>query len=151
MFPWGAGAFAGRNRGYPVSVGLVFAWTGTFLSLTAVGWAVQGGIRAYRAFGARRSSAPVPGQPIERLGADACRLRAKLEAAENEMTFTQFKAARVGALRGAYLDVLSDTCERLEIRPPTANRSSVVPLADIYRAEAALRERGLDVRRQIAT
>jgi hypothetical protein len=129
-------------------VGLVFAWTGTFLSLTAVGWAVQGGVRLYRAFGARRSSAPVPGQPIEQLGADACRLRARLAAAENEMRFTQYKAARVRAVRGAYLDVLSAICERLEVRPPAASRG-VVPLTEIYRAEAALRERGLDVRRQV--
>jgi len=108
----------GANAGTFKVVGLVFAWTGTFLSLTAVGWAVQGGVRLYRAFGERRSSAPMPGQPIEQLGADACRLRARLEAAENEMRFTQYKAARVFALRGAYLDVLSATCERLEVRRP---------------------------------
>ena len=130
-------------------VGLAFAWTGTFLSLTAVGWAVQGGVRLYRALDARRSSALVPGQPIERLAADACRLRARLEAAENEMRFTQYKAARVWAVRGAYLDVLSAICEQLEVRPPAASVGSVVPLTEIYRAEAALRERGLDVRRQI--
>jgi hypothetical protein len=130
-------------------VGLVFAWTGTFLSLTAVGWAVQGGVRLYRAFGARRSPALMPGQPIEQLGADACRLRARLEAAENEMRFTQYKAARVRAVRGAYLDVLSAICQQLEVRPPAASRGSVVPLTEIYRAEAALRERGLDVRRQV--
>jgi hypothetical protein len=130
-------------------VGLVFAWTGTFLSLAAAGWAVQGGVRLYRAFGARHSSAPVPGRPIEQLGADAGRLRARLEAAENEMRLTRFKAARVYALRGAYLDVLAAACERLEVRPPAAPGGTLVPLAEIYRAEAALRERGLDVRRQI--
>ena len=132
-------------------MGLAFAWTGTFLSLAAIGWAVQGGVRLRRALGARRSPlpVPVPGQPIERLGADACRLRARLEAAENEMRFTQYKAARVSALRGAYLDVLSAMCERLEVRPPGATGGTLVPRAEIYRAEAALRERGLDVRRQI--
>ena len=129
----------------------MFAWTGTFLSLAAAGWAVQGGVRLYRAFGARHSSVPVPvpGRPIEHLGADAGRLRASLEAAENEMSFTRFKAARVYALRGAYLDVLAAACERLEVRPPAASGGTFVPLAEIYRAEAALRERGLDVRRQI--
>jgi hypothetical protein len=139
----------GATAGTFKIVGLVFAWTGTFLSLAALGWAVQGGVRLYRAFGARRSPVPTPGQPIEQLGADACRLRARLEAAENEMRFTRYKAARVWAVRGAYLDVLSAICERLEVRPPVASRGSVVPLAEIYRAEAALRERGLDVRRQI--
>jgi hypothetical protein len=136
----------GPAAGTTLSVGLAFAWIGTFLSLTAVGWAVQGGIRLYRAFGTRRPAGPVPGQPIERLGADVCRLRAELEAAENEMRFTRFKAARVTALRGAYLDVLSAMCERLDVRPPAAARNAPVPLTDIYRAEAALRERGLDVR-----
>jgi hypothetical protein len=145
------------TAGTRYSVGLVFAWVGTFLSLTALGWAVRGGIRLYRAFGARRSPGPGPGpalmpdEPIERLGADVGRLRARLEAAENEMTFTRFKAARVSALRGAYLDVLSAMCERLDVRPPTAKGGAGVPLAEIYRAEAALRERGLDVRRQIPT
>jgi hypothetical protein len=137
------------TAGYRYNVGLVFAWAGTFLSLTALGWAVRGGIRLCRAFGARRSPVPVPGEPIERLGADVCRLRARLETAENEMTFTRFKAARVSALRGAYLDVLSAICQRLEVRPPAGNGGPAVPLAEIYRAEAALRERGLDVRRQI--
>jgi hypothetical protein len=137
---------SGPSRGYRVSVGLAFAWIGTFLSLTAVGWAVQGGVRLYRAVGTRGSAGPLPGQPIERLGADVCRLRAELEAAENEMQFTRFKAARVTALRGAYLDVLSATCERLEVRPPAPAGNAPVPLTEIYRAEAALRERGLDVR-----
>jgi hypothetical protein len=58
-----------------------------------------------------------------------------------------FKAARVRALRAAYLDVLFATCERLEVSPPTPAGSTAVPLAEIYRAEAALRGRGLDVRR----
>jgi hypothetical protein len=150
MFPSIRGQMPGGRAGTTDIVGLAFAWTGAFLSLTAVGWAVQGGVRLYRAWGARRSPEPAPGQPIEQLGADACRLRARLEAAENEMRFTQHKAARVWAVRGAYLDVLSAICERLEVRPPAVSRGTVVPLTEIYRAEAALRERGLDVRRQIA-
>jgi hypothetical protein len=131
-------------------MGLAFAWIGTFLSLTVVGWAVLGGIRLYRALAVPRPSAPLPGEPIERLGANLCRLRRKLEAAENE-TFTPFKAARVHALRGAYVDVLSNACERLEVPPPAARSNTVVPLTEIYRAEAALRECGLDVRRQVPT
>jgi hypothetical protein len=91
----------------------------------------------------------VLGEPIERLGADLCRLRGKLEAAENEM-FIPFKAARVRALRAAYVDVLSAACDRLEVPPPAARGNSTVPLIEIYRAEAALRECGLDVRRQVA-
>ena len=129
-------------------MGLAFAWIGVFLSLTAIGWAVQGSVRLYRALAGSRSRAPVPGEPIERLGANLCRLRSKLEAAENE-PLTPFKAARLRALRGAYVDVLSTACERLEIPPPAARGNTAVPLTEIYRAEAALRQCGLDVRRQV--
>jgi hypothetical protein len=118
------------------------------MSLTGLGWAVLGGIRLYRRLAARRRSAPVPGEPIERLGANLCRLRAKLEAAENE-AFTPYKAARVRALRGAYTDVLSAACRCLEVPPPAARGDAAAPLTEIYRAEAALRDRGLDVRRQL--
>ncbi|MBV9449521.1 MAG: hypothetical protein JO345_26865 [Streptosporangiaceae bacterium] len=130
-------------------MGLVFAWTGTFMSLAAVGWAVLGGVRLYQKFAGTRSSEPVPEEPIELLGANLCRLHSKLEAEENEMFLTPFKAARLRALRGAYVDVLSTACERLGVPPPVTPSHTAVPLAEIYRAEAALRERGLDVRRQI--
>src|SRR5207237_5027147 len=124
-------------------VGLALAWIGTFISLTALGWAVLGGIRlsralralrahrAPRAHATRRSSALVTGEPIECLGANLCRLRRKLDAAENEMSATPFKAARVHALRGAYVDVLSAACDRLEVPPPAARGNSTVPLTEI--------------------
>ena len=131
-------------------MGVAFAWIGTFLSLTAVGWAVQGCIRLYRTYAGRRSATPAPREPIERVGVNLCRLRRKLEAAEND-TSTPFKAARVLALRGAYVDVLSTACEQLEVTPPAARGGTVAALTEIYRAEAALRERGLDVRRQVPT
>ena len=133
----------------------MFAWIGVFLCPTALGRAVLGGIRVSRVLSARRSSAPVPGrpapmpgQPAEWLGASLCRLHAKLEAAENETGFTLFKAARVRALRAACIDVLPATCERLEISPP-ASGTTAIPLTEIYRAEAALRGCGLDVRRPL--
>jgi hypothetical protein len=85
-------------------------------------------------------------EPIERLGANLCRLRLKLETVENE-PLTPYKAARVRALRGAYVDVLSAACECLDVAPPAAPGGTAVPLAEIYRAEVALRDRGLDVRR----
>jgi hypothetical protein len=91
----------------------------------------------------------MPGQPVQWLGANLCRLHAKLEAAENEAGFTVFKAARVRALRAAYLDVLSATCERLEVSPPASSGTAAIPLTEIYRAEAALRGCGLDVRRPL--
>jgi hypothetical protein len=129
---------------------LALEWTGTFLSLTILGAAVLGGARLYRAIARSRSSAPVPGEPVERLGANLFRLRTKLEAAENE-AFTPYKAARVRALRGAYVDVLAMACAQLEVPPPAARSSTAVPLTEIYRAEAALRACGLDVRRRVPT
>jgi hypothetical protein len=127
--------------------GLAFAWAGVFLLPTALGWAVLGGVRLHRRLTERRLSVPPRPEPIELLGSRLCRLRAELEAAENEMTAPFFKAARVRAMRGAYLDLLSAACARLEVRPPATPGADTAPLAEIYRAEAALRDRGLDVRR----
>ncbi len=130
-------------------MGPVFAWVGTFMSLAVVGWAVLGGVRLCRKFAGIRSPRPVLGEPIEVLGANLCRLHSRLEAEENEMLLTPFKAARLRALRGAYVDVLSAACERLGVPPPVTPSDTAASLAEIYRAEAALRECGLDVRRQI--
>jgi hypothetical protein len=85
----------------------------------------------------------VPVEPIERLGARLCRLHAQLEDLETRSDVPH-KGIRLRALRGAYLDLLRTACERLEASPPPAGDH--VPQAEIYRAEAGLRERGLDVR-----
>ncbi|MGH3186022.1 MAG: hypothetical protein ACRDPY_13875 [Streptosporangiaceae bacterium] len=50
------------------------------------------------------------------------------------------------ALRLAYTDALSSACGRLDISPPQGGDHAAQ--AEIYRVEAALRERGLDVRRE---
>ena len=122
---------------------------GISLFLPSLGWAALGGIRLCHALAAHRSSTPVLREPIERLGTNLYRLRRRLDAAENEM-FTPFKAARVRALRAAYVDALSDACDELEVSPPTTRGNSTNLLIEIYRVEAALRECGLDVRRQVA-
>jgi hypothetical protein len=127
-------------------VGLAFAWIGVFMLPTALGWAVLGGVRLYRSVSSRRSAGPAPQEPIEELGARLCRLHAKLEAAENDCNPAPYKAARLRAMRGAYVDTLSVACERLEVSLPMARGTTAVPLTEIYRAEAALRECGLDVR-----
>lgn len=58
----------GARRGMPEFVGLAFAWICTFLSLTALGWAVLDGIRLYRKLAARRRPASATSEePIERL------------------------------------------------------------------------------------
>jgi hypothetical protein len=96
---------------------------------------------------ARRKAAAAPPEPIDRLQADLRRLRADLEATETRTGLTA-KHHRVQALRGAYLDALSAACRRLDVSPPTGGDRA--PLAEIYRAEAALRQRGLDVREPAA-
>lgn len=53
------------------------------------------------------------------------------------------KSHHLQAVRGAYADALAQACQRLGVPPPGGERAR---LADIYRTEAALRQRGLDVR-----
>ena len=121
---------------------------GVILLPTAVGYAILGSIRALGWAARRRSAAqaqahPVPPEPIGRLTARIRRLRAELEALETRSDVPA-KGIRLRALRGAYTDLLRVACERLEATPPPD--VDPVPQAEIYRVEAALRERGLDVR-----
>ncbi len=115
---------------------------------TALGYGVLGGIRGFRWAAERRSRArarvhPVTVEPLERLGARMRRLRAELEALETRTDVTA-KGVKLRAIRGAYLDLLRVACERLDVAP--LRPGDLVPQADIYRAEAGLRQRGLDVR-----
>ena len=116
---------------------------------TAAVFALIGAWRVAGWLGEARSKArfkALPPEPIERLEADLRRLRAELEATETRSSLTA-KYHRVQALRGAYADVLSSACRRLDISPPQGgDRASQ---ADIYRVEAALRQRGLDVRQEV--
>jgi len=118
---------------------------------TAAGYAIIGGFRgagwATRRWQARRYRLQAPAEPIERLGANLRRLRAELDAAETR-SGVPAKHLRLQALRGAYVDALCTACERLEVSPPSGGERT--PLAEIYRVEAALRERGLDVRQPVA-
>ena len=122
---------------------------------TAVGYGVIGSVRLLRWAGERRRSRlPVPEpEPIERLTGNLRRLRAELEAMETR-TGIPNKHVRVEALRGAYLDALGSACRRLGVSPPAAEGPPPVRLrvrqAEIYRVEAALRQRGLDVREPAA-
>lgn len=124
---------------------------------TALGYAIIAGFRGYRWSSRRwqerrrqRAALDQPAgsaEPIERLGARLRRLRAELNATETRPD-VPFKSVRLRALRGAYVDVLSVACERLDVPPPPAGDR--VPLTEIYRVEAALRQRGLDVREAAA-
>ena len=111
-----------------VCFALVYAWRGA-------GWLGE--------LWARRQARAAPPEPIDRLQADLRRLRAELEDTETRAGLTA-KQHRGQALRGAYLDALGTACERLEVSPPSGGDRT--PLAEIYRVEAALRQRGLDVR-----
>ena len=88
----------------------------------------------------------LPPEPVERLKADLRRLRSELEDTETRSGLTA-KHHRVQAVRGAYVDALSAACRRLDISPPRGGDRA--PQAEIYRVEAALRQRGLDVRQDV--
>ena len=100
---------------------------------------------------AEQQTRPQSPEPIEQLRANLARLRAQLEDMETRSD-QPAKNLRVRALRAAYVDRLIDACERLDVTPPASARArpESVKQSDIYRMEAALRERGLDVREPAA-
>jgi hypothetical protein len=108
---------------------------------TGCGCAWVLGRRLVRRLGERRGT-PVPGPPIERVSADLRRLHALLDAIENAPNVPG-KHVRCEATRAAYVDALMTACQQLDVAPPTGRP---VPRAEIYRVEADLRRRGLDVR-----
>ena len=124
--------------------GAAVEWIAIFMLPTAAVYAVLGSFRLARWAARRRSLSRAPVvEPIERIGTSLRRLRAELETAETRTDLTA-KSLRVRALRGAYLDTLTTACQRLGVSPPPGGDRA--PQAEIYRAEAALRQRGLDVR-----
>ena len=92
-------------------------------------------------------------EPIDRLAADLRRLRAQLEDMETRADVPH-KNLRLRALRGAYADALETACKRLNVDPPRnagpAGTGGQAYQAEIYRVEAELRRRGLDVREPAA-
>jgi len=113
---------------------------------TAAGFALIGVWRAGRWLAEVHRQArfqACPPESLERLEADLRRLRLELEDTETRSGLTA-KHHRVQALRGAYVDALSAACRRLDITPPVGGDRA--RQAEIYRVEAALRQRGLDVR-----
>ena len=132
-------------------MGLAAEFIAVVLLPTALGFGAIGAVRVLRWAGERRSR-PLVVEPIERLAARLRRLRAQVEDLETRPDVPH-KGLRLRALRAAYADSLITACERLEVSPPVGSQGAAprgptdrVPLAEIYRVEAALRERGLDVR-----
>jgi hypothetical protein len=123
-------------------VGRVLEFIFAIVLMPLAGYALIGAWRLARKIGEARYR-EVPPEPVERIEADLRRLRAELEDTETRAGLTA-KHHRVRALRGAYLDALGTACRRLEVSPPAGGDAA--PLAEIYRVEAALRQRGVDVR-----
>ena len=115
------------------------------LLMPAAGYALIAGWRGANWLAEKRHKPPPP-QPVDRLAANLRRLRAELNDTETWDGLIA-KQHRVQALRGAYIDTLTAACERLDVPPPPGDGA---PLAEIYRVEAALRQRGLDVRETAA-
>lgn len=115
------------------------------LPIAAV-YSLIGGGRLVTWISNQQTRPPVP-EPIERVRANLVRLRVQLEAMETRSDLPA-KNLRLRALRAAYVNALSDACQRLDVSPPADSRAhpESVKQSDIYRMEAALRERGLDVR-----
>ena len=109
---------------------------------TLAGFAIVLSMHGYHRFAEARLRPP-PAEPVDRIAKRLRRLRAELEATECGQRGPA-KRHHVLAARGAYIDTLTDACERLGVSPPAGGDRA--RQADIYRVEAALREHGLDVR-----
>jgi hypothetical protein len=119
--------------------------TAIVLPIAAV-YSLIGGGRLVKWISEQQTRAPAA-VPIERVRVNLVRLRAQLEAMETR-TDLPAKNLRLRALRAAYVDALCEACQRLDVSPPDGAQAhpESVRQSDIYRMEAALRERGLDVR-----
>jgi hypothetical protein len=75
------------------------------------------------------------------------RLRLEVIRVEEQSAPGPGRHLRLRALRAAYADSLFSACRALDV-PVSGAESAAGPLPDVetYRLEAALRERGLDVR-----
>jgi hypothetical protein len=113
-------------------------------------YSVIGGGRLLKWISEQQTRTPVP-EPIQQVREDLVRLRAELEAMETRSDLVA-KNLRLQALRAAYVDTLNDACRRLDISPPLGvpARGGTIRQSDIYRIEAALRERGIEVRETVA-
>jgi hypothetical protein len=127
-------------------MGSVLLWVFALLLPSLAGGAVLAVMRGWRradrvARQLRADRAPV--EPVTQVEARLRRLRAELEAMENQPGGTA-RRHKIIAVRGAYLDILTSACDRFGVPPPAGGDQA--RQAEIYRVEAALREHGLEVR-----
>jgi hypothetical protein len=120
----------------------VFAVFLPSLAMGAVLFAMRGWRRAAQRARQHRAD-QAPAEPLERAEARLRRLRAELEAVENQLGGTA-RRHRIVAVRGAYLDCLTAASQRCGVSPPAGGDRATQ--AEIYRVEAALRPHGVDVR-----
>jgi hypothetical protein len=92
----------------------------------------------------RRMPEETSREPIEQVAADLRRLRAQLEERENRPGASG-KGLKMRAVQVAYVQALTTACDELGVRPPVAGSNGQVGQAELYRVEAGLRERGLEV------
>ena len=121
----------------------------TVLPIAAI-YSLIGGGRLVRWI-SEQGSRPLPPEPVEKLRANLSRLRSELETMETRSDLPA-KNLRVRALRAAYVDALGTACQRFDISPPAGDAAGPerIRQSEIYRVEAALRQRGLDVREPAA-
>jgi hypothetical protein len=116
---------------------------------TLVGAALIGGVRLCgltRRWAINRRAVAAGAQvPLERLAADLRRLNQQVTRVEDAADMKPGRAVRVRALRSAYGESLLAACRALDVPDAPADGSRLA-LPEVYRLEAALRERGLDIR-----
>ena len=102
-------------------MGTAIELTVAILLPTAVGYALIGTVRGRRWIADRHSR--LPEEPVERLGADLCRLHAQLDATENAVGLFA-KNLRRNAVRAAYVDALTAACQSNARLPPNPTSTS---------------------------
>jgi hypothetical protein len=119
------------------------------LTPTLAGAALLGSLRLWRFLAGRRrlhrSPTGAVAVPLETLAAELRRLHRQLVRIEDAADMTPGRGLRVKAIRAAYGDSLLDACRALDVPNAPADPTRLTT-SEIYRLEAALRDRGLDIR-----
>lgn len=119
------------------------------LTPTLVGAAVLGLVRLWtflsRRNRSRRANAAAVAIPLQTLAAELRRLHRDLVRIEDAADMKPGRGVRMRAIRSAYGDSLLAACRALDVPDPPPDPTRLTD-AEIYRLEAGLRDRGLDIR-----